>query len=63
MEGGSFALLNRKIEAAREPGEVIIAQTIDASGNTSEFSYCYELVIFQDGFESGDTSAWSSVGN
>ncbi|MCH9647852.1 MAG: hypothetical protein K0U98_06405 [Deltaproteobacteria bacterium] len=49
-------------------GPWVTATATDLLGNTSELSSCLELVegecpecIFFDGFESGDTSAWSLV--
>ena len=47
-------------------GEVMTATATDPDGNTSEFSDCVTAtvntaLIFTDGFESGDTTAWSSA--
>lgn len=47
-------------------GEVVVGSATDPLGNTSELSSCSNVTlgsadIFADGFESGDTSAWSAT--
>ena len=52
------------LSAAVPAGRFIAATATDAMGSTSEFSPCLESIegpFFADGFESGDTSAWSST--
>ena len=49
---------------AAPEGWYIAATATDSDGSTSEFSQCLEVsteVVFADGFESGDTAAWSIV--
>jgi len=45
------------------PGRYITATATFSDGSTSEFSLCFEVPatdqIFSDGFESGDTTAWT----
>jgi hypothetical protein len=46
-----------------QDGWVVTATATDVGGSTSEFSPCFSYVsdvIFADGFESGDVSAWTS---
>ena len=45
-------------------GWYVVATATDSGGSTSEFSKCFEVpaeLIFTDSFESGDTTAWSTV--
>ena len=42
-----------------EIGEFITATATDPAGSTSEFSACFEVPLFADGFEGGNASAWS----
>ena len=52
------------LATAAPEGWYIAATATDSDGSTSEFSQCLEVpteVIFADGFESGDTSAWSAT--
>ena len=61
--GGDIAF-SITLAAAAPGGWFITATATDAAGSTSEFSQCAEILtdpIFADGFESGDTSAWSET--
>ena len=52
------------LASAAPAGWFITATATDAAGSTSEVSQCFDVPfdpIFADGFESGDTTAWSSA--
>ncbi len=49
------------VELAVSGAGEMTATATDLSGNTSELSKCLDALVFVDGFESGNTSAWSST--
>ena len=59
------ATFSSSVSGTLAAGEVVTATAADPAGNTSELSPCVTATIdpeiFSDGFESGDTSAWSSA--
>ncbi|MEZ5331005.1 MAG: right-handed parallel beta-helix repeat-containing protein [Thermoanaerobaculia bacterium] len=46
-----------------DPGRSVVATATDELGSTSELSLCVDAapLLFSDGFESGDASAWTAV--
>ncbi len=62
-DGNGEAILDIALPAVT-PGSVITATATDGAGNTSEFGPCVAMndgvLIFADGFESGDASTWSA---
>ncbi|MEM9596039.1 MAG: hypothetical protein AAGD06_17340 [Acidobacteriota bacterium] len=64
-DGTGTASFNREIGGVLAVGEVLTATATDPDGNTSEFSDCVTAtentaLIFMDGFEAGNITAWSS---
>ncbi len=64
IDGGAVAFTVTGT-AAFTAGDAITATATNPGGSTSEFSICIDAVaveieLFSDGFESGDTTAWSS---
>ena len=60
-DGNGDAGFMASFPVAAAPGPAIAATATDDRGATSEFSTCVETLIFADGFESGDTSAWAAI--
>ncbi|MCB1036674.1 MAG: FG-GAP repeat protein [Acidobacteria bacterium] len=62
-DGAGDAAFSAGISGSLAEGELVTATATDPAGNTSELSACTAVnidpEIFSDGFESGDTSAWS----
>ena len=59
------ATFSTVMAAAAPEGWHVVATATDPSGSTSEFSQCFEVppnLIFADGYDSGDTTNWSTVG-
>jgi hypothetical protein len=58
-----MAELDLRLPIQVPPGSFLTATATDLAGNTSELNSCIIIQpqgIFTDGFESGDTSAWTA---